>query len=107
MKKIDLVVNAEKMETKEYRTNFVKGSLVMKALQIGKKFEDAGEQLEIEVIYELADLIVAVYNNQFTTEELLDGINSTELFETLMNELQSIIYKEVENQETKDFLDKK
>ena len=56
------------------------------------------------------DKPLTLYGNKSkgpTAEELLDGINSTELFETLMNELQSIIYKEVENQETKDFLDKK
>ncbi|MCU7557254.1 phage tail assembly chaperone G [Macrococcus capreoli] len=109
MRKITLVTDAEKGTEKEFTSIFTKGSLAMRALKIGKAFEELpeGTTPDIALIDELADVVASSYNDQFTKDEMIDGIDAPVLFETLMDQLQSIFgQKEVTNT-TKDFLSEK
>lgn len=109
MRKITLITDIEKGTKKEFTSSFTKGSLAMRALKIGKAFEDMpeGTTPDLQLIDELADVVAVSYNGQFTKDEMLDGIDAPELFEVLMEQLQSIFEKKEVTDTTKDFLDKK
>ncbi|WP_414043084.1 phage tail assembly chaperone G [Macrococcus sp. EM39E] len=109
MRKITLVTDFNKGTKKEFTSDFAKGSLAFRAFKIGKAFENMPQDTtpDVELFEELADVVTVSYNGQFTKEELLDGIDAPDLFEVLMEQLQSIFTKKEIADTTKDFLDKK
>lgn len=69
----DVKDNGE-LVTKEYYTpNFIPFSKLMKATATLDKLEDKSEMEAMEVTF---SIISDLYNNQFTVEELMDGLDS-------------------------------
>ncbi|HAA4891961.1 TPA_asm: hypothetical protein GEV19_02860 [Listeria monocytogenes] len=85
--KIELITdyNEEKDEytTKTYTVGFIKGRVLMEALKIQSEME-AGELTDALFFEKLVDFVTdTVFQGQFTTDDLLDGIRSSELMDTL------------------------
>lgn len=107
VRQIELITNFETGTTKVFSADKTKGSLAIKALSIGKKFEDNEESLDLALVNDLGNLIVEAYNNQFDLDTLFDGVDAPELFSTLMTQLQMIVSKEAISENSKNFLKKK
>lgn len=103
-KQITLMIDNKE---KTFTAGFTKGSLALRALALGKKFEENEDSINAEAIYEVADLVVDVYNKEFDRDQLIDGIDSSELFETLMMQLEMVVSKPQVSAETSDFLKEK
>lgn len=85
--KITLITayNEEKEEftTKTYSVGFIKGRVLMEALKIQSEME-AGELTDALFFEKLVDFVTdTVFQGQFSTDDLLDGIQSSELMDTL------------------------
>lgn len=85
--KIELITayNEEKDEftKKTYTVGYIKGRVLMEALKIQSEME-AGELTDALFFEELVDFVTnTVFQGQFTTDELLDGVQSSELMDTL------------------------
>lgn len=84
------VKKEQKLITEEYPYPiFVKGSLVKKAINLGAKFENAETKVDEKIIDDLADFAVALYGNQFTRSELIDGLDASDLLSTLIGIMSS------------------
>jgi len=98
-KSIELVVDFETLETKEFfQPQHLKGSVTLEALTIGQKLDKVGTNLEVKDLKEVAAFVAnKLYNGQFTDEELIDGIHAYELIDVLMEQLTSVLGAESEN----------
>lgn len=99
----------QKLVTEDYPYPiFVKGGLVKKAIDLGVKMEKSGEEnIDSSVIDDLADFAVELYGKQFKRNELIDGIEATELFDTLTGILSSVMGGDEGNEQTKKFITEK
>lgn len=86
---------------------YVKGGLVKRAIDIGADMENKDNEFNAKVIDTLADFTVEVYANQFTRDELIDGIQAHELMEKLTDVLQFIIAGEEKKGKSKEFIQEK
>ena len=92
-KSIELVVDFETGETKTfYQPKHIKGSVALEGLSLGKEFQEKGENnIGKDDFMKLASFIAEqLYNNKFTAEECIDGIDARSLFQTLMEQLTSV-----------------
>lgn len=95
-KKIELIVNHETGETKTfYQPSTIRGKAARVGIRLAKKLEAVDKEQtlpEDEMIDEMLQYIAEYgYNNQFTADELEDGIDSRDLFQTLGNEVGAIL----------------
>ncbi len=66
-----------------YSIGFIKGRVLMEALKIQSEME-AGELTDALFFEKLVDFVTdTVFQGQFTTDDLLDGVQSNELMDTL------------------------
>lgn len=85
--KIELITNYNEetgeFTKKEYTVGYVKGRVLMEALKIQSEME-AGELTDALFFEKLVNFVAnTVFQGQFTTDDLLDGIKSNELMDTL------------------------
>ncbi|UBH12421.1 phage tail assembly chaperone G [Macrococcus armenti] len=113
-KQIELTVDYEKGTKKTYKMKALTGLHTMRAMRLGAKLEkiDANKDKEaalseIDLIEELLDLITDAYNDQFTKDEMLEGIPQEKFYESLQEQLAMVASPEIQSKETKDFLEKK
>lgn len=105
---VEIVDGEQKLSTKTYPYPiYVKGGLVKKAVEIGAKLESEDNEFNSGIIDDLADFTVEVYANQFTRDELIDGIQAHELMGKLTDVLQLIITGEEEKGKQKEFIQEK
>ena len=92
-KQIDLVLDFETEETKTfYQPKHIKGSAALEALTIGREMDKKGADIDGSDIERIADFVAKyLYNEQFTREQLIDGIHAPRLTMTLMEQLRSVI----------------
>ena len=70
---------------------FVKGALVKKAIDLGVKLNKSVDGINSGFIDELADFAVELYGKQFKRDELIDGIDATELIKKLTEVLGMVM----------------
>lgn len=89
--KINLVINAETEEVKTYlQPAFIKGSVIREGIKIGKQLDNE-DDINEDIIDQLALFVSSkLYNNQFTADELIDGIDARKLIEELMSQLTTV-----------------
>lgn len=98
-KSIELVVNFETGEKKEYfQPNHLKGSVALEGLTIGKKIDKKGDDIDEKDIREVASFVAnKVYGGAFTAEDMIDGIHAGNLFTEVMEQLGSVLGDESGN----------
>ncbi|MGH2319398.1 phage tail assembly chaperone G [Planococcus sp. SE5232] len=98
-KSIELVVDFKTGEKKEFfQPSYIKGSVALEALVIGKSVEKKGNDLEPADIKKMADFVSKkVYGGEFTADQLIDGIHAPNLFEEIMAHLGSVMGDESGN----------
>lgn len=105
---IDIVDGEQQLVYKSYPYPiFVKGGLVKKAIDIAADMEQTENTTMAQNIDKLADFVVEVYGNQFSRDELIDGIQAHELMEKLSGVLKFVISGEENSGEQKKFIQEK
>lgn len=92
-KQIELVTN---FETGEKETFFlpahIKGSVALDGLELGKEMQKKGDDVGRKDFEKIADFVAKrLYNGQFTRDQLIDGLNATDVFTELMNQLSAVL----------------
>ncbi|MDF1510825.1 tail tube protein [Bacillus phage vB_Bacillus_1020A] len=85
--KIELIVDGE---NKTFAVPFVKGRILRRALKLNKLLEGK-TQLDDETIDNLAEFVCEVFENQFTVDELLDGLPLKGMLPKLQGTLVDVI----------------
>lgn len=98
-KSIKLVVDFKTGETKEFfQTPFIKGSVALEGLTIGKEMDSKGDNIEQSDIEKVASFVAKkVYNEEFTSDQLIDGLHAPKLFKEVMSQLASVLGDESGN----------
>lgn len=87
--KIELF-NPETEKTESYTAGRLSGNVTLKAIEFKIKAESGAEN-ELVQAHEMAEFIVVdVFRNQFTSEELFEGLESHELFDK-MSEIANLV----------------
>lgn len=113
-KQIELTVNYEKGTKKVFKMKVLTGFHTMRAMRLGAKLEKLNDSKdkeavlsEIDLIEELLDLITDAYKEQFTKDEMLEGISQSDFYDVLQEQLAMIAAPDIQSKDTKDFLEKK
>src|SRR5699024_6170816 len=90
-KKIELVIDHKEGTKKTFhQPTFLKGSIVREGGKLGNEMNNADDD-DGDMIDKLCKLVAdRLYDEQFTADELLDGIDAREVIPTLAGELSSI-----------------
>lgn len=64
---------------KTYTNDFVKALVFRKALELNKKFTNGLELGEVETFDALIEFVVFAFDNQFTVEEVWEGLNAAQI----------------------------
>lgn len=95
MKLVVDIVEKEGKQELVYKTYpypiFVKGSITKQAIDLGAELEGIEENISSDVVDKMADFVVNVYNQAFTRDELIDGIQAHELMPKLSSVLQFVM----------------
>lgn len=106
---IELVkeVKAGEIETKVYTTPpFIPFSLVYEALDlIADLTTNKKNKTDKDIIETAADFVVRAYGEQFTKDELFNGLHAPQLAESLFDQVQFVAHGK-ENDESKKYLAK-
>lgn len=117
-KQIELTVDYEKGTKKVFKMKALTGLHTMRAMRLGAKLEKLNDSKEdskekeavlseIDLIEELLDLITDAYKEQFTKDEMLEGISQSDFYDVLQEQLAMIAAPDIQSKDTKDFLEKK
>lgn len=87
--KIELYMNGEQ---KTFTVPFVKGRMLREALKLNKKLGQKTD-LDDETLDELVGFVCNSFDNQFTVDELLDGLPVDGMFMKLQSVLSDVVDK--------------
>lgn len=108
--KIELAMddNGEELKT-FYQPSRIKGSAARVGLKIGRKMEELESGIpEDDLLDEMLQYIAEYgYNNQFTAQELEDGLDARDLFEELSRQIVGILNRQDDDSQGKPTKDKK
>lgn len=111
MKLITGVSVVDEEQQLEYKTYpypiFVKGGLIKKAIDLAAKLESGDNEFSGATVDELADFVVEVYANQFTRDELIDGLQAHEVIPKLSGVLEFVITGEEQQGKQRQFIQEK
>ncbi|WP_210136591.1 hypothetical protein [Staphylococcus sp. GDK8D68P] len=80
--------NGEVKDKKVYVTpGFIPFS---KLIEASKELESTEDKSEMEGLEEMLKVVCSLYNNQFTTQELMDGLDSREAIDILKEQIEYI-----------------
>lgn len=89
----------QEVETKTYQYPFfVKGIFTKMAVDLGEKLESKEYTFTSEMFDELANFFVELYNNQFTKDELMEGINQGLIVNTFIAMLFGVLQGDSKNE---------
>ena len=110
---IELVVNPQEVaeggepEVKKYWTPaFIPFTKVREAMELASELEKGDTDDFGKSVDKLVDFVTDVYGNQFTKDELYNGIHAPTAIETLQEQIMFIAQGQ-QSQSTKNFLEKK
>lgn len=89
----------EEVETKTYQYPFfVKGIFTKKAVDLGEELESREYTFTSEMFDKLANFFVELYNNQFTKDELMEGINQGLIVNVFITMLFGVLQGDLKNE---------
>lgn len=77
-------------EEKTFTVPFIKGRMLREALKMNKSL-DGKENLDDETLDELVQFVCGVFNNQFTPDDVFDGVPIDGMFMKLQGVLTGVI----------------
>lgn len=92
MNNIEIKLEIEGKE-KIFSCTKVKGILLRKTAEVMKVFEKMSNEFNPDILDELVNYVVIVFNNQFSKEQFYDGIDLEEMVLTIQNVANDIMEK--------------
>jgi hypothetical protein len=83
---ITLFINGEE---KTFTVPFVKARMFRRALEITKKYDL--NDVNVETLDVLVSYVVELFNNQFTIDDVYDGIPADKLISTILDCINSVV----------------
>jgi hypothetical protein len=84
--KITLFINGEE---KTFTVPFVKARMFRRALEITKKYDL--NDVDVETLDVLVSYVVELFNNQFTIDDVYDGVPADKLIPTILDCINSVV----------------
>ncbi|MGY0692987.1 phage tail assembly chaperone G [Virgibacillus sp. FSP13] len=100
-KSITLVTDVKKddLETKTFQYPFfVKGVFTKKAIDLGAELEENEFVVPGDLFDRITSFIVELYNKQFTSDELTNGIDAGKIIETYISILMGVLQGDSKNE---------
>lgn len=85
---ITLFLNGEE---KTFTVPFVKARMFRRALEIYKKYDL--NDIDVETLDILVSYVVELFNNQFTIDDVYDGVSSDKFVSTILDCINDVIGK--------------
>ena len=89
---------------KTFTTGFISTRKFREALKMHKKLQDGIDEKGLD---ELVEFVAGTFNNQFTIDEVYDGLESKKLLPTVLDVIEEVIGDEAKEMQQQDFLHKK
>jgi hypothetical protein len=83
---ITLFVNGEE---KTFTVPFVKARMLRRALEIIKKYDL--NDVDVQTLDVLVSYVVDLFNNQFTVDDIYDGIPADKLISTILDCINTVV----------------
>lgn len=77
-------------EEKTFISPFISSRKIKKAMALENKLNNVEDFTE-DLIDEIAEFLVDIYGNQFTIDDLLDGLPSHQFFEKIRSDMSEMI----------------
>ncbi|ADU95287.1 MULTISPECIES: phage tail assembly chaperone G [Anoxybacillaceae] len=84
--KITLFINGEE---KTFTVPFVKARMFRRALEITKKYDL--NDVDVETLDVLVSYVVELFNNQFTIDDIYDGVPADKLIPTILDCINKVV----------------
>lgn len=88
-----------KLDGKTYRTKKIKAAYVRKAFEL---IEYVGEKVDLEKLGKMIDFVIEVYGEQFTADDIYDGLEAEDLYPTLFGTIISLTNGTAQKLESKN-----
>lgn len=88
---IDVETGEEKvLETKVYHSVRPRGRAMQRTLSISKEIGEAGDNFSEKHYVLMCEYICEAFGNQFTVDELMDGLYQDQIFSTFQEVVQEV-----------------
>lgn len=78
-------------QDRTFTNDFVKARIFRNALKINEKMRNEGADINVSTFDELIEFVVSVFNNQFTVDDVWDGIEANKLTDELMRIFNGVL----------------
>ncbi|MGE6515200.1 phage tail assembly chaperone G [Lysinibacillus sphaericus] len=85
---IKLRINSEE---KTFTNDFVKARVFRNALKMNEKMRNEGNEISVETFDEMIGFVVNVFDNQFTVDDIWDGLEAGHLQNEIMRVFNSVL----------------
>lgn len=85
---ITLRVNKEE---KTFTNNFIKARVFRNALKMNEKMRGEGNEISVETFDEMIGFVVNVFDNQFTVDDVWDGLEAGKLNDEIMRVFNNVL----------------
>ena len=75
-------------QNKTFTADFISGRMFRKTIEIQKKL---GKSIDVDVLDDLVNYVVELFNKQFTADEFYDGIDARKLIDTVVDCINGIM----------------
>ncbi|TKI53545.1 hypothetical protein FC756_23245 [Lysinibacillus mangiferihumi] len=85
---ITLRVNKEE---KTFTNDFIKARVFRNALKMNEKMRNEGNEISVETFDEMIGFVVNVFDNQFTVDDVWDGLEAGKLNDEIMRVFNNVL----------------
>lgn len=78
-------------QEKIFSNDFVKARVFRNALKMNEKMRKEGNEISVETFDEMISFVVHVFDNQFTIDDVWDGLEAGKLQEEIMRVFNNVL----------------
>ncbi|MEA0553534.1 hypothetical protein U1P98_06355 [Lysinibacillus irui] len=78
-------------QEKQFSNDFVKARVFRNALKMNEKMRQEGNEISVETFDEMIAFVVNVFENQFTMDDVWDGLEAGKLQDEIMRVFNSVL----------------
>ncbi|AJK89349.1 MAG: hypothetical protein M3043_00180 [Lysinibacillus fusiformis] len=87
---MQIILRIDKKE-KTFTNDFVKARVFRNALKMNEKMRKEGNEITVETFDEMINFVVNVFDNQFTVDDVWDGLEAGLLQSEIMRVFNSVL----------------
>lgn len=78
-------------EEKTFTNEFIKARVFRNALKMNEKMRNEGNEISVETFDEMIGFVVNVFDNQFTVDDVWDGLEAGKLNDEIMRVFNNVL----------------